>query len=244
MGFYERQFGERDQEKKSKADNVPAQQKYEGIFRGNYDRLLTDNFRLILFFIPALVCLYIGLAAGFAGILLAALLLLIPAGPALAAMYDRGYQIARGLASHERRSFFESYRMSFKQGAGAMAALLPGLLLLMLVLLTDSRKPTWVMVCIAVGGYLLTSFAMYSFSQIALVSLPLRKIFVNAIILTISFGWKGVLVAAVQMLAVWMLYTFMGYAFLAFLILGPALLIAWSAWMLFPKLETLLISDI
>lgn len=241
MGFYEQQFGEQEKEKTRLQDAQPQQER-TGLLRGNYYRLLIDNFKFILFFIPALVCFYIGLAAGIFQFLLAGLILLIPAGPAVAAMYDMGYQIARELAGHERRTFFESYRLNFKQGIATMAILVPFLVVLLLSLLVIPERPVWMTVCLLVGGYGLISFAIYAFSQIALVALPLRQIWRNALIMIFIFGWKGLLVAVMQLLALAVLYSFVSYAFAAFLFLGPALLIAWSAALLFPRLNQILVT--
>lgn len=240
MGFYEQQFGQ--QQKEALQQEAEPQEPRAGLLRGNYYRLLIDNFKFIAFFIPALVCFYIGLAAGIFQFLLAGLILLIPAGPAVAAMYDMGYQIARELPRHESRTFFESYRLNFRQGVATMAILVPLLAMLLLSLLVIQERPVWVTVCLVVGGYCLISFAIYAFSQIALVALPLSQIWRNALILIFVFGPKGLLVAVVQLLALAVLYSFISYAFAAFLFLGPALLIAWSASLLFPKLNRILVS--
>lgn len=239
MGFYERQFGEMEKEKQK----TPQPERPRGPLAGNYYRLLMDNFKFILFFIPFMVCFYIGLAAGMFSILLLGLILLIPAGPAIAAMYDEGFQIARRVEKHECRSYFESYRSNWKQGIATMALLVPLLSVLLLSFLVTAERPVWVIVCLVLGSYLLISFTIYSFAQIALVALPLRQIWKNSLILIFVCGWRGVLVAAVQMAALALLYKFIAYAFAAVLFLGPALLITWSAIQLFPKLEAILVSS-
>lgn len=237
MGFYEKQFGEQEKARKQQPLPEPAR----GPLAGNYHRLLMDNFKFILFFIPAFICFYIGLAAGMFPVLLLGLVMLIPAGPAVAAMYDEGYQIARRVDKHECRTFLESYRANWKQGAATMALLVPPLAALLLCLLATAQRPVWVMVCLAVSSYSLISFAIYAFSQIALVNLSLNQIWKNAVILVCLCGWRGLLVAVVQMAALVVLYEYIAYAFAAFLFLGPALLVTWSATQLFPRLETLLV---
>lgn len=239
MGFYERQFGDQEKEKKRKREPQPEKEK--GPLAGNLYRLLIENFKLILFFIPAVVCFYIGLVGGMFPFLLLGLVLLIPAGPAVAAMYDIGYQIARKLPKHECRTFFESVKLNWKQGIGTMAVLVLPLTALLTSMLVTAERPAWVVVCLVVGAYLVVSFAIYAFSQIALVALPLSRIWKNSIILIFICGWKGLLVAAVQMAALVVLYEYVSYAFAAFLFLGPALLIAWSAVKLFPRLEEVLV---
>lgn len=239
MGFYERQFGDMEKEKQK----APQPERSRGPLSGNYYRLLMDNFKLILFFVPFLVCFYIGLAAGMFSILLLGLVLLIPAGPAVAAMYDEGFQIARRIAKYECRGFFESFRGNWKQGCATMALLVPMLSGLLLSFLVTAKRPVWVVVCLALGSYLFISFAIYSFAQIALVALPLRQIWKNSMILIFVCGWRGTLVAAVQMAALAFLYQYIAYASIGVLFLGPALLIAWSAIQLFPKLEAVLVSS-
>lgn len=48
MGFYERQFGETEKEKQKTAQP----ERPRGRLSGNYDRLLIDNFKLLLCFLP------------------------------------------------------------------------------------------------------------------------------------------------------------------------------------------------
>lgn len=240
MGFYERQFGEMEKEKQ----NAPQPERQQGVLTGNYYRLLMDNFKLILFFVPAMVCFYVGLAAGMFSVLPLGLVLLIPAGPAVAAMYDEGFQIARRVDRYACRGFFESYRLNWKQGCEAMLLLLPMLLLLLLSMLVTAQRPVWVTVLLVIGGYLLVSFAMYSFAQIALVSLPMGQIWKNALLLIFVCGWRGVLVAAVQMVSFLILYRLIAYAFAAVLFLGPALLITWSAAELLPQLTKALVRTV
>lgn len=241
MGFYERQFGE--QEKQRQEQKAQQPDKARGPLSGNYYRLLLDNFKFILFFVPFLIAFYIGLAAGVFPVLFLGLVLLIPTGPAVAAMYDEGFQIARGVDRHECRGFFESCRLNWKQGCATMALMVPFLAVLLLSFLVTAQRPAWVIVCLVIGCYLLCSFAIYSFSQIALVALPLRKIWKNALIVMFACGWRGVLVTVAQMAALVFLYKFIAYAFAAVLFLGPALLIAWSAIQLFPKLKAALVRE-
>ncbi len=237
MGFYERQFGEMEKEKKKTAQP----ERPHGRLAGNYDRLLIDNFKLLLFLLPFLICFYIGLAAGMYAVLLIGLLLLIPAGAAVAAMYDEGFQIARRIEKRNRRGFFESCRLNWKQGCATMALLVPMMAVLLLLLLVTVERPVWVIVCLVLGGYLLISFAINSFAQIALVPLSLLQIWKNAVILIFLCGWRGLMAALMQLAALALLYEYIAYASIGLLFLGPALLITWSAMLLFPKLEVILV---
>lgn len=237
MGFYERQFGETEKEKQKTAQP----ERPRGRLSGNYDRLLIDNFKLQLCFLPFLICFYIGLAAGMYSVMLIGLVLLIPAGPAVAAMYDEGFQIARRIEKRNRRGFFESWHLNWKQGCATMALLVPLLAVVLLLLLVAVERPMWVMVCTVLGSYLLASFAINSFAQIALVPLPVLQIWKNSIILIFLCGWRGLLATVMQLAALAVLYEYIAYASIALVFLGPALLITWSAMLLFPRLEMILV---
>ena len=54
-------------------------------------------------------------------------------------------------------------------------------------------------------------------------------------------GKKGILVTLVHLLFIAVLYKWISVTFLGFLILGPALLVTWSARELFPRLRELLV---
>lgn len=206
----------------------------------NLMSLLTVNFCYILFFLPSLICLYLFMMVGGGIFLAGALILLIPAGPAMAAVLDTGFQLVRQIQRAQRRGFFASYRANFSQGAAAMTALLPVLTLVFLPLLMPG-KPVWITVCLLLGLYLVTGFSILTFSQIALISLPLKKILKNALLLPLGLGWQGVLAPALHVAALFILYRWISWAFLFFLVLGPAMLVTWTCMMLWDKLEKLLL---
>lgn len=239
MGFYERQFGKRDRERERQDEAEPRR----GPIRANLFRLFMDNFKLVLFFLPSIFMLYMGLAMGHFGVLLLAVALLIPAGPAVAAMYDVCYQVAREVPSYEMRRLFTSYRANLRQGMATMALMTPFLGAMLLSLLVTAQRPAWVIASLALGGWLLMCFAVYAFSQIALVALPLRDIWKNALYLIILGGWKGALVGVVHLVALAVLYRYMVWASFLFVFLGPALLMAWSARLLFPRLQEVLLHE-
>lgn len=207
----------------------------------NFGGLFLTNFKLIPFFIPSIVCFGLFLAFGGSLFLGAALVLLLPAGPAICAMYDVGYQYAREVPKFKQRGFWKSYRMNLGQGVATMAVMLPVIALLLMLLLTQGEKPLWVSLCLILGGLMLMAFAILAFSQIALVALPLGKIWKNALFLIPLTHWRSLLPAAVHLVYLAVLYQWMASAFLVFLFLGPALLIAWSASVLWPALERMLL---
>lgn len=209
----------------------------------NFGFLLTTNFKLIIFFIPSLICLYTFLIVGGLVFLAAALVLLLPSGPAVCAMYDIGYQLARQVEKHERRSFFRSYRMNLGQGVATMAVQIPFIAVLLLVLLTGTERPVWVTLCLILGAVMLMMFGALAFSQVALIPLSLGKIWKNAVMLIPLCGWRGLVAAVVQLAYIAVLYQWAGVGVIFFVFVGPALLIVWSATLLWPKLEEILLDS-
>lgn len=207
----------------------------------NFEFLFLTNFELIPFFLPSIVAMGLFLAFGGGLFLLAAMVLLLPVGPAVCAMYDVSYQLCREVPKHERRGFFASYRLNLKQGIATMAVQLPVIFLLLMLLLIQGEKPLWVTLCLILGSVILLAFSILAFSQTALVELPLLQIWNNALFLIPLTHWRSLVPAVVHLLYLAVLYQWLGWAFLLFLFLGPAMLIAWSANTLWPGLEPILI---
>lgn len=209
----------------------------------NFSGIFLTNFKLIPFFLPSLILLFCFLLFGGLVFLTGALLFLLPAGPAVAAMYDHGYQLTREVNKHERRKFLESYRMNFKQGIAAMAVQLPMIAMLVIISFAEVERPVWVNLCVILGSILLMAFGVLSFSQIALVDLPLKEIFKNAVYLIPMTGWRAVAAGLAQLLFIIVLYQYIAVTFLLYLFAGPAVLIVWSCKILWPKLEELLLDS-
>jgi len=205
--------------------------------------LLLTNFKLIPFFVPSMVCLGMLLMFGGMIFLVAGLLLLIPAGPALCAMYDISFQLVREVNGYERRTFFQSYRFNFRQGAATMAIMLPVIASLLMLMLLQTDKPLWVTSCLILGGIILMMFSVLSFSQIALVDLPLKSIWKNALLLIPLTHWRCFLGAVLHLLFLMALYQWIAVTILLFLFAGPAVLICWTAKTLWPGLESLLVHE-
>lgn len=215
----------------------PAPDKPEHPVWSHLMDLFLLNFSYILLFIPSLVWLYLLLAAGGWPAFVGFLVFLIPAGPAVAAMFDMGYQYAREIPKFQQRSFWTSYKANFRQGCATMAVLLLPLAALLLPMFAQGERPWFVVVCLILGLLALLEFAILAFSQVALVNLPLKKIWKNALFLIPVMGWRGLGVAALHLLFLAALYQWISVMFLLFLFLGPATLVAWTSWKLFPKLE-------
>ena len=218
----------------------PAPDKPEHPVWSHLMDLFLLNFSYILLFFPSLMWLYLLLAAGgwlaFAGFLV----FLIPAGPAVAAMFDMGYQYARDIPKFEQRGFWTSYKANFRQGCATMAVLLLPLTALLLPMFIQGERPWFVVVCLILGLLALLEFAILAFSQVALVDL--KKIWKNAIFLIPLMGWRGLAAAALHLLFLAALYQWVAVTFLAFLFLVPATLVAWTAYSLWPRLEELLLA--
>lgn len=227
---------------KNNNEQIRSEPGYHAVW-SNLMFLLVTNFKLIVFFVPSLVCMYFFLMVGGLVFLTGALVLLIPAAPAVTAMYDVGYQLVRELPGYERRTFFESYKANFRQSALTMLVLLPFLELLVLLMLVAVEKPVWVTLCLMTGIFVVVSFAIYAFSQIALVGLSLKEIWNNALMLIPLMGWRGILAALVQIAALALFYNYIDAMFPFFLFLGPAVLVTWTAKTLWVKLEGILLEQ-
>lgn len=226
--------------RKSAPLSPDAEPPYNPIW-SNFMELFLANFKLIPFFLPSIVLLISFLITGALLYLVGGLLLLIPAAPAVCAMYDYGYQLTREIPKHERRGFFKSYRLNFAQSAATMAIQLPLWAMLLIVLIAGTERPAIITFCVVLGCVMLMAFSTLSFSQIALVNLPLGKIWKNAVMLIPLCPLQALGVAMVQLLCLWMLYRYIAVTFLLFLFAGPTLLIVWSAKTLWPRLEELLL---
>lgn len=207
----------------------------------NFMLLFLTNFKLIPFFVPSIICLGMMLMFGGMIFLVAGLLLLIPAGPALCAMYDISFQLVREVNGYERRTFLQSYRSNFRQGAATMAILLPFIASLLMLMLLQTDKPLWVIICLTLGSVVLMMFSILAFSQVALVDLPLKDIWKNALLLIPLTHWRCFLGAVLQLLFLMALYQWIAVTILLFLFAGPAVLICWTAKTLWPGLEPLLV---
>lgn len=207
----------------------------------NFMELFLANFKLVPFFLPSIVLLVSFMITGALLYLVAGLLLLIPAAPAVTAMYDHGYQLTREILKHDRRSFFQSYRLNFKQSAATMAVQLPLWAMLLIILIAGTERPAIITLCVILGCVMLMAFSVLSFSQIALVNLPLTKIWKNAVMLIPLCPLQALGMALVQLLFIAMLYQYFAVTFLLFLFAGPTLMIVWTCKILWPKLEELLL---
>lgn len=211
--------------------------------RSNFMELIVTNFKLIPFLLPSLILLMAFLFSGGLIFLAGALLLLLPAAPAVVAMYDMGYQLTREVPRYERRGFLQSYKLNFWQSAGAMAVQLPFIAMTVIITFATEERPVWVSLCVILGSVLLMAFGAISFSQIALVDLPLAKILKNAIFLIPLTKWRAVLAGAVQLAFILLLCQYIAVTILLFLFAGPAVLITWSAKILWPSLEETLLDE-
>ena len=205
--------------------------------RSNLSTIISTNFRFILFLLPSLLSFLAFLYLGGLVFLLAAALFLLPAGPAVAAVYDTGYQLCMHNDGTVPRSFMRSYKMNFKQGVAAMAVQLPFLGMLVTVLIAQIERPLWLDLCVLLSGILLMSFSIFTFSHIALIEMPLSRILKNSLALIPLATWRSFLTAAVQAGFVVLLFPFLAVMILLFVFAGPALLIVWSCHILWPVME-------
>ena len=203
----------------------------------NFSLIFSANFKLIAFFVPSLLSLLCFLYLGGLVFLLAALLLLLPAGPAIAAVYDMGYRLNMGANGSEPRKFMHSYKMNLKQGIAAMAMHLPFLATIVLVMVAPVQRPMWLNLWMLLSGILLMAFSILTFSQIALIEMPLGRILKNAVFLIPVSTWRSLLPALVQVVFIALLFLLFQILVMLFVFAGPALLIVWSCKLLWPVMD-------
>lgn len=203
----------------------------------NFATIASINFRLILFFLPAFLSFFCFLTLGGLIFLLAGLLLLLPAGPAVAAMYDVCYQMNMDESGTLFRPFMQSYRLNLRQGIAAMAVQLPFMAMLILVMIAPVERPVVLNVCVLISALMLLGFGNLTYSQIALIEKPLGSILKDSLLLIPRANWRVLLPALGQLVFIILLYPFLLVMIMLFIFAGPALLIAWSAKALWPVME-------
>jgi uncharacterized membrane protein YesL len=214
----------------------PANRPYHPVF-SNFPVIFSTNFRLIGFFLPSLLCFLSFLYLGGLVFLMAAALFLLPAGPAVAATYDVGYQLCMHSDGTVPRKFMRSYKLNFRQGVAAMAILLPFLAIPVMVVIVQTQRPLWLDLCLLLSAFVLMAFSILTFSHIALIEMPLGRILKNALILIPLAGWRSILTAAAQTAFAVLLFPMLAVMILLFIFAGPALLIVWSCHILWPTME-------
>ena len=214
----------------------PANRAYHPVL-SNFPAIFSVNFRLIGFFLPSLLCFLAFLYLGGLVFLMAAALLLLPAGPAVAAAYDAGYQLCMHSDGRIVRPFMRSYKMNFRQGVAAMAILLPFLAMLVMVVILQAERPLWLDLSVLLSGSVLMSFSIFTFSHIALIEMPFGRILKNALGLIPLAGWRSIVTAAAQTAFAVLLFPLLAVMLLLFIFAGPALLIVWSCHILWPVME-------
>ena len=214
-----------------------------GRLPGNLPHLFMENFKLLGFFLPSILCLLAFLLLGGLVFLLAALLLLLPAAPALAAMYDICYQMLLGIPDEERCRFMESYRLNARQGIASLAVTLPLMVLPLFVLAVPNQLPMPVVLSVLVGCLLAQTFSVLTFSQIVLTDKPLKEIWKTALMIIPLTGWRGIAAAMLQLVFLAATVQYLPIMFFVAALGGSALLMVFSCKILWPVMERLLAEE-
>lgn len=241
MGWYSAQFkNDLDARNNNPKEKIARHDPLSGL----WVRMFVDNLKLVLTLLPALFLFVTFLITGALIFLAGALLTLCLAGPAVVALYDFGYTVARDIPASTGRTFFQSYRLNFRQGTLTMllVALMaaPSLLVMIYVAPTQAATP-WMTATLFIALVLVMDFAVHAFSQIALVDMPLRKIYKNALFLIPVSRMKGIVVALAIVIYLGILYAYMERAVLTLLVYIPTLIIVYSASFLWPIYDELLV---
>lgn len=214
-----------------------------GRLLGNLPFLFMENFKLIGFFLPSMVCLLAFLLLGGLVFLLGALLLLLPAAPALSAMYDICYQILLDIPDGERSRFMESYRLNARQSIASLALTLPLMILPLVVLVVPNQLPMPVLLSVLVGCLLAQTFSVLAFSQIVLTDKPLKEIWKTALMIIPLTGWRGIAAAMLQLVFLAAMVQYLPIMFFVAALGGSALLMGFSCKILWPAMERLLAEE-
>ncbi|MDO5602469.1 MAG: DUF624 domain-containing protein [Oscillospiraceae bacterium] len=146
--------------------------------------------------------------------------LLIPAGPAVAAMNKLTLNMVRDIPCFQWEVFKKAYKQNAKQGIAAI--LLFGFFFLGLGVaamdwLMQPEKNYVMLAIIAMALYTVTSIFTFTFSQIPVVDLRFGAIVKNAVLLTLGRANRGVPAVLIQLLVLGALIAFLplsGFIFL------------------------------
>lgn len=180
------------------------------------------NLLILLCLLPALAAVGLFALADVKPVfwLLVAWVLLIPAGPALAAMNKLTLNMVRDIPCFQWEEFKKAYKQNAKQGIAAI--LLFGFFFLGVGLaVTDwlllPEKNYFLLAIMGLALYTVTSVFTFTFSQIPVVALPFSAILKNAVLLTLGRANRGVPATLFQLLILGALLFFLplsGFIFL------------------------------
>ena len=240
MGWYKKQFqNDLDARNENRQEQVARHDPLGGL----WTRMFLDNLKLMLSLLPFIAFFATFMLTGVMIFLIAAMVLLCLSGPAFVAQFDFAYTVARDEPASTGRTFFQSYRLNFRQGTLFM--LLVSLMItptLLTMLYAAPGAGSFLMaVTLMLVSLLILWFALLGLSQIALTDMPLGKIIKNAIFLIPISKWKGLLCAFLSLLYLIILYGFLERAVLTLVVYIPTLLIVLTARMYWPLFDELII---
>ncbi|MBR6526064.1 MAG: DUF624 domain-containing protein [Clostridia bacterium] len=240
MGWYKKQFlNDLDARNENREEQVARHDPLSGL----WTRMFLDNVKLFVSLIPFLYFFTLFMITGVIAFLFGAMVLLCLAGPAFVAQFDFAYTVARDDPASTGRTFFQSYRLNFKQGTLFMllvSLMITPTLCAMLFAAPAANSPM-MSASLLLISLLIVWFAVFGFSQIALTDMKLGRIIKNAVFLIPLSKWKGLLVSAMCVLYLVILYGFLERAVLTLIVYIPTLLIVFAAKQLWPMLSQLLI---
>lgn len=214
---------------------------FEIIGRDFFD-LFKLNLLVLLCLLPALMPLSLFVLADVKSIfwLLVTWALLIPAGPAIAAMNKLTLNMVRDIPCFQWEEFKKAYKKNAKQGIAAI--LLFGFLFLGLGLaVTDwlllPEKNYMLLSVMALALYTLTSLFTFTFSQIPMVTLPMGSILKNAVLLTLGRANRGIPASLLQLLIIGALILFLPFSSFVFLFGVLSLLNVTANLIIWPALQ-------
>lgn len=189
--------------------------------------LIRVNLITVLFLIPSIGCLGVGIYMKDVRLLPLGILFLVCAGPAITAMN----RICMRMVLRMHYWIWDDYKKCVKQEWRAsmsltlLLSILWGILIyaIFLILAVENGMPFFLFLFFVIYIYLLTGFTIFSYQQLAMVDLPLKSILTNAVLLIFSGGLRSFCAIAGTMILAVLAYMNLFWGAVLAIIIVPAL---------------------
>lgn len=218
---------------------------FRGILFPNFTDILLNHLKFLLCSFPALLCFSAFSMLGGTIFLAGALASMISVGPAMASLYHRAYEYTRKISPLARTSFFSFFRSSFRPAAccGIFLGLLwilCGIYILGGKSQTEASSFLYNLITLAVL-FLVNYYTIMVMAQLSQFELPMKAVLKNAFILLAVCGWRGILPAFLQTAYVILMLNDLSVGLLLLFLGIPNMIITLAAYLLWPKLSSILL---
>lgn len=218
-----------------------------GILLPNLSNILLNNLLFLLLCLPVIALFELTLVTGAVIFLAGAWLFTAILASGMSALYHRAFEYTRKVAVSVRISFFTFFAKNFKVAAGT--GLFLGFLWLICGIYLfggNGQDLTTTLIyyfVVLVLLFLVSCYTVMVMAQVSQFDLPIKAILKNAVLLIPSCGWRGALLALLQMAYVLLLFSNLWLGLLLFFLGIPNLIILLAAHMLWPRLSKLLLKE-